>query len=69
MYHFSAQLSEFAADMTEGVSLSAVAIKPQAIFKAGMKALSAAGGAMKGVGGAGKAGAGRAGDKIGGTIS
>ncbi|WP_323738570.1 TrbL/VirB6 family protein [Candidatus Trichorickettsia mobilis] len=68
MYHFSAQLSEFAADMTEGVSLSAVAIKPQAIFKAGMKALSAAGGAMKGVGGAGKAGAGRAGDKIGGNV-
>jgi type IV secretion system protein VirB6 len=48
MYHFSGQLSEFAADMTEGVSLSDVSIKPQAIFKAGMSAISAAGSAMKG---------------------
>ncbi|WP_316355276.1 TrbL/VirB6 family protein [Candidatus Trichorickettsia mobilis] len=70
MYHFSAQLSEFAADMTEGVSLSAVTIKPQAIFKAGMAAIGAVGGAMKGgAGGAGRGGAGGgAGDKIGGNV-
>ncbi|MCC8417477.1 MAG: type IV secretion system protein [Rickettsia endosymbiont of Bryobia graminum] len=48
IYHFSAQLAEFAADMTEGVALNNVTIKPQAIFKAGMAAISAAGGAMKG---------------------
>lgn len=42
MYHFSESLAEFAADMTEGVSLSGMAIKPQSIFKAGMSALSAA---------------------------
>lgn len=64
LYHFSAQLSEFAADMTEGVSLSSVTIKPQAIFKAGMAALSAAGGAMKGAQAA--KGAGGAADKISG---
>jgi type IV secretion system protein VirB6 len=41
MYHFSESLAEFAADMTEGVSLSNMAIKPQSIFKAGMAAVSA----------------------------
>jgi len=46
MYHFSEQLAEFAADMTEGVSVGNMAIKPQAIFKAGMKLASAAGGAQ-----------------------
>ena len=46
LYHFSAQLAEFAADMTEGVALSNVAIKPQLIFKAAMAALGAAGKAM-----------------------
>ncbi|MGI4775868.1 MAG: type IV secretion system protein [Janthinobacterium lividum] len=46
MYHFSAQLSEFAADMTEGVSLSGSTIGPQTLFKAGMKAL----GGFKGAG-------------------
>ncbi|WP_341751514.1 type IV secretion system protein [Candidatus Tisiphia endosymbiont of Piscicola geometra] len=43
MYHFSSQLADFAADMTEGVPLSGVAIHPQAIYKAGMAALGAAG--------------------------
>lgn len=43
MYHLSAKLAEFAADMTEGVALSSVAIHPQAIFKAGMAAIGAAG--------------------------
>lgn len=43
MYNFSAQLSEFAADMTEGVSIGNAAIKPQTLFKAGMAALGAAG--------------------------
>lgn len=60
MYHFSAQLAEFAADMTEGVALSNVTIKPQAIFKAGMAAIGAAGGSMKAgdlqAGGGGNAG-------------
>ncbi|GAA5251838.1 type IV secretion system protein [Candidatus Rickettsia kedanie] len=49
MYNFSSQLAEFAADMTEGVALNNVAIKPQAIFKVGMAALAAAGAATKGV--------------------
>ncbi|MFY9589817.1 type IV secretion system protein [Rickettsia endosymbiont of Halotydeus destructor] len=49
MYNFSSQLAEFAADMTEGVSLRNVAIKPQAIFKAGMAAVAAAGQATKGL--------------------
>ncbi|QQV74613.1 hypothetical protein H6P87_00149 [Rickettsia tillamookensis] len=49
MYNFSSQLAEFAADMTEGVALNNVAIKPQAIFKAGMAMLAAAGAATKGV--------------------
>jgi len=48
MYNFSSQLAEFAADMTEGVALSNVAIKPQAIFKAAMAGLAAAGAAAKG---------------------
>ena len=50
MYHFSESLAEFAADMTEGVALSNMAIKPQAIFKAGMAALGAAEGASGGGG-------------------
>jgi type IV secretion system protein VirB6 len=50
MYHFSAQLSEFAADMTEGVSLSSVTINPQTLFKAGQALIGAAGGAIKGAG-------------------
>ena len=49
MYNFSSQLAEFAADMTEGVALSNVAIKPQAIFKAAMAGLAAAGAAAKGL--------------------
>ncbi|KAJ6645077.1 hypothetical protein Bhyg_00278, partial [Pseudolycoriella hygida] len=56
MYHLSAQLAEFAADMTEGVALSNVAIHPQAIYKAGMAAIGAAGkmgAADKAAGGAG----------------
>jgi type IV secretion system protein VirB6 len=32
MYHFSAQLSQFAADMTEGVDLNNVTINPQTIY-------------------------------------
>ncbi len=55
MYHLSAKLAEFAADMTEGVSLSSVAIHPQAIFKAGMAAIGAAG--KMGAAGGGGAGA------------
>ncbi len=47
MYYFSAQLSEFAADMTEGVALNNVTINPQTIYKAGMQALSAAGNLAK----------------------
>ncbi|RYE05936.1 MAG: hypothetical protein EOP33_01610 [Rickettsiaceae bacterium] len=58
MYHFSAQLSEFAADMTEGISLSGAVIKPQALFKAGMKASKAIGGAVKGLKDKGKGGGG-----------
>jgi len=61
MYHFSEQLANFAADMTEGVSLASVTIKPQAIFKAGMAALSAAGQSADK-----STGAGRAGDKAAG---
>lgn len=49
MYNFSSQLANFAADMTEGVALSSVAIKPQAIFKAAMAGLAAAGSATKGL--------------------
>lgn len=49
MYNFSSQLANFAADMTEGVALSSVAIKPQAVFKAAMAALAAAGNATKGL--------------------
>lgn len=43
LYHFSSQLAEFAADMTEGVALTNVSINPQIIFKAGMAAIGAAG--------------------------
>lgn len=49
MYNFSSQLAEFAADMTEGVALSNVAIKPQAVFKAAMAGLALAGAATKGI--------------------
>ena len=57
MYHFSESLAEFAADMTEGVSIGNMAIKPQTLFKAGMKVASAAGGAAgdKSAGGGGGA--------------
>ena len=48
MYHFSESLAEFAADMTEGVSIGNMAIKPQTLYKAGMAAASAAGGAKGG---------------------
>jgi type IV secretion system protein VirB6 len=61
MYHFSAQLSQFAADMTEGVDLSNVTINPQSVYKAGMAAVSAAGGALDKMSAGGKGGAG---DKI-----
>jgi len=60
MYHFSEQLSEFTADMTEGVSLRSTTINPQSLFKAGMSALSTAG-ALKGMAAANKP---RAGDKV-----
>ncbi|WP_250310631.1 TrbL/VirB6 family protein [Rickettsia endosymbiont of Oedothorax gibbosus] len=68
MYHLSAKLAEFAADMTEGVALSSVAIHPQAIFKAGMAAIGAAGNMAgdKAAGGGGAkdlAGGGKGGDK------
>jgi type IV secretion system protein VirB6 len=46
MYNFSEQLSEFAADMTEGVSLNKININPQTLFKGGMKALSVVGNAV-----------------------
>ncbi len=57
MYNFSAQLSEFAADMTEGVSLKSVTINPQTIYETGMKALGAMNGAMKGAAAKGASGA------------
>ncbi|MFK7973827.1 MAG: type IV secretion system protein [Rickettsiaceae bacterium] len=44
MYHFSESLAEFAADMTEGVVLNNVAIKPQTLYKAGQAIAGAAGG-------------------------
>lgn len=63
MYHFSESLADFAADMTEGVSIGNMAIKPQAIFKAGMAALGAAGGASGG-GDAASGGGGGGADKM-----
>jgi len=48
MYHFSESLAEFAADMTEGVSIGNMAIKPQTLYKGGMAVASAAGGAKGG---------------------
>ncbi len=66
MYNFSSQLAEFAADMTEGVSLSNVAIKPQAIFKAAMAGLAAAGQATKALDGIAKGG-GKAGEFMSGS--
>jgi type IV secretion system protein VirB6 len=53
MYHFSESLAEFAADMTEGVSIGNMAIKPQTMFKAGLAAADAAGGGSGGQGGPG----------------
>ena len=38
MYHFSESLSDFAADMTEGVSTGNMGIKPGTLYKPGMKA-------------------------------
>ncbi len=64
MYHFSESLASFAADMTEGASISNVSIKPQAIYKAGMSALKGAGGAIKGGGGGGAKNLDSAKDKI-----
>ncbi len=61
MYHFSESLAEFAADMTEGVSIGNMAIKPQTLFKGGMKAASMAGGAA---GDKSAAGGGGASDKM-----
>ena len=63
MQHFSETLAEFAADMTEGVSISNMAIKPQTLYKAGMAALNAAGGA-KGAADKAAAGGGGAMDKM-----
>ena len=51
MYNLSESLAEFAADMTEGVSLSNVAIKPQALYKAGMAASKKANSMSQGSGG------------------
>ncbi len=51
MYHFSSSLANFAADMTEGVALSGMTIKPQTLFKAGMAAAKIAAQAAKGDGG------------------
>jgi len=64
MYHFSESLAEFAADMTEGVSIANMAIKPQAVFKAGMAALGAAGGASGGGDAAASGGDGGGADKM-----
>ena len=63
MQHFSETLAEFAADMTEGVSIGNMAIKPQTLYKAGMAALNAAGGA-KGAADKAAAGGGGAGDMM-----
>ena len=63
MQHFSETLAEFAADMTEGVSIGNMAIKPQTLYKAGMAALNAAG-AAKGAGDKSAAGGGGAADKM-----
>lgn len=52
MQHFSESLAEFAADMTEGVTMGNMAIKPQSIYKGGMAVISALGKAQsKGEGG------------------
>ncbi len=70
MQHFSETLAEFAADMTEGVSIGNMAIKPQTLYKAGMTALNAAAKAKEGSGGGGAGdksstgGGGGAGDKF-----
>lgn len=47
MTQFAEQLAEFAADMTEGASISGMAIKPNALFDAGKKAVKAAVKALK----------------------
>lgn len=41
MYNVSAQIADFAADMTEGISLGALAINPQTILKGAMAVASA----------------------------
>ena len=64
MQHFSETLAEFAADMTEGVSIGNMAIKPQTLYKAGMAAMSAAGSASGGAGDKASAGGGGASDKV-----
>jgi type IV secretion system protein VirB6 len=66
MYHFSAQLSQFAADMTEGVDLSNVTINPQSVYKAGMAALNTAGKMKGGADKLAAGGRGGAGDKMSG---
>jgi type IV secretion system protein VirB6 len=53
MYHFSQLLTGFMADMTGGVKLDNISIKPQSLYKAGMAATAAVGGI-----------AGSAGDKV-----
>ena len=65
MQHFSESLADFAADMTEGVSIGNMAINPQTLYNAGMKAISMAGGAKKG-GKGGKGGGGGGGSGGGG---
>jgi type IV secretion system protein VirB6 len=55
LYHFSEQLAEFAADMTEGVSIGNMSIKPQTLQKAGMAAMSAGRRAIGKAGGGGGA--------------
>lgn len=64
MYHFSESITNFAADMTEGVSVSDMtAIGAQSIYKAGMAAVGAAGGAG-GADGGGAGGLEGAADKV-----
>jgi hypothetical protein len=50
MHHFSANLSSFVADMTEGVDVGALSINAQTITNKGMAAAKAIGGAMSGSG-------------------
>ena len=39
MYHFSAQLGEFAADVTSSIPIKNIAINPQSLFDKGMDAI------------------------------